>query len=145
LVIVYIVTRLSRLTYDLNFWTQVQIIKVFFCIFFFCTVLFFLPFNVALRYSVYLYINQYNLEVMSHLWVWPQKSHNCFQAYLRAFSRSISSFFTYRSWLEKVGYHKKLPLLTAWKIFQSHFLIFYTYFWQIKHISMFKLEFKVLE
>jgi len=40
---------------------------------------------------------------------------------------------------------KKLPLLTACKIFQSHFFIFYAYFWQIKHISMFKLEFKVLE
>jgi hypothetical protein len=34
LVIVYIVTRLSRLTYDLDLWTQVEIIKVVFAYFF---------------------------------------------------------------------------------------------------------------
>jgi hypothetical protein len=35
---------------------------------------------------------KYNLEIMSHLWHWSQNSHNCFQSYLSAFSRSISSF-----------------------------------------------------
>ena len=50
-----------------------------------------------------------------------------------------------RDW-KKLGNIKKIPHLTAWKIFQSHFYkIFDAYFWQIKHISMFKLEFKVLE
>ena len=74
LVIVYIVMRLSGLTYYLDFWTQVQIIKIVYAQF-----NFFLPFNVALRYLVYLYMNQYNVEVISHLWSWPQNSHNCFQ------------------------------------------------------------------
>jgi hypothetical protein len=37
-------------------------------------------------------VYKYNLEIMSHLWHWSQNSHNCFQSYLSAFSRSISSF-----------------------------------------------------
>jgi len=50
-----------------------------------------------------IYMNQYNLEVMSQLWPWPQRSHNCFQAYLRAFSRSISSFFNL--WISKTRFN----------------------------------------
>ena len=38
---------------------------------------------------------------MSHLWHWPQKPHNFFQAYLTVFSRSLSSFFNLQIWRAK--------------------------------------------
>ena len=65
-------------------------------------------FNVAIRYSVYMCIYEsYNLEVMSDLWHWSQRSHNCFPAYLSTFSRSISSLFNL--WISRTKFNYIWP------------------------------------